>query len=68
LTLFADSKRPGAFNSGSGGHAHRRKEHEKFFPTKVRMTVIQVAAGSKYDARLVPDLSAGATDKPPLEK
>jgi hypothetical protein len=44
-------------NSGGSGHAHKRKDHEKFFPTKVRMTVIQVAAGAKYDASLVPNLS-----------
>lgn len=50
-------------NSGGGGHAHKRKDHEKFFPTKVRMTVVQVSAGSKYDASLVPDLSPVATGK-----
>jgi hypothetical protein len=43
-------------NSGGSGHAHKRKDHEKFFPTKVRMTVIQVASGAKYDASLVPNL------------
>lgn len=43
-------------DSGGGGHAHKRKDHEKFFPTKVRMTVIQVSAGSTYDAKLVPNL------------
>ncbi len=40
-------------NSGGSGHAHNRQDHEKFFPTKVRMTVIQVSAGSKYDSTLV---------------
>jgi hypothetical protein len=55
-------------NSGGGGHAHKRADHEKFFPTKVRMSVIQVAAGSQYDASLVPDPSAAATDKSSLEK
>ena len=44
-------------NSGGSGHAHKRMDHEKFFPTKVRMTVIQVAAGAKYDAKLVPNLT-----------
>lgn len=43
-------------NSGGSGHAHKRQDHEKFFPTKVRMTVIQVSAGSKYDASQVPQL------------
>ena len=55
-------------NSGGSGHAHKRKDHERFFPTKVRMTVVQVSAGSKYDASLVPELSAVATEKPPKEK
>jgi hypothetical protein len=50
-------------NSGGGGHAHKRKDHEKFFPTKVRMTVIQVSAGSKYDASLVPNLSPVTTSR-----
>ena len=50
-------------NSGGGGHAHKRKDHEKFFPTKVRMTVVQVSAGSKYDASLVPDLPPVVADK-----
>ena len=43
-------------NSGGGGHAHKRQDHEKFFPTKVRMTVIQVSVDSKYDPSLVPNL------------
>jgi hypothetical protein len=54
-------------NSGGGGHAHKRKDHEKFFPTKVRMTVIQVSADSKYDAGLVPNLPPGKTETLPLE-
>src|SRR5207253_1494221 len=41
-------------NSGGSGHAHKRADHEKFFPTKVRITMVQVAAGSKYDPSLVP--------------
>jgi len=43
-------------NSGGSGHAHKRPDHEKFFPTKMRITVIQVSAGSKYDPGLVPNL------------
>lgn len=43
-------------DSGGQGHAHKRADHEKFFPTKVRITMVQVAAGSKYDASLVPNL------------
>ncbi|WP_254512758.1 hypothetical protein [Anatilimnocola floriformis] len=43
-------------NSGGNGHAHKRPDHEKFFPTKMRITMIQVSAGAKYDASLVPGL------------
>jgi hypothetical protein len=43
-------------DSGGGGHAHKRKDSEKFFPTKMRITVVQVSAGSKYDPSLVPNL------------
>lgn len=40
-------------DSGGQGHAHRRTDHEKFFPTKVRITMVQVAAGSTYDAGIL---------------
>ena len=30
--------------SGGTGHAHKRVDFEKFFPTKVRLTVVQVSA------------------------
>lgn len=36
-------------DSGGQGHAHKRADHEKFFPTKVRVSMVQVAAGQKYD-------------------
>ena len=36
-------------NSGGQGHAHKRTDHEKFFPTKIRISMIQVAAGEEYD-------------------
>ncbi len=42
--------------SGGNGHAHKRTDHEKFFPTKVRITMVQVSAGSKYDPSLVSNL------------
>ncbi len=35
-------------------HAHKRPDPEKFFPTKVRITMIQVPAGAKYDPSLLP--------------
>jgi hypothetical protein len=44
---------------GKNLHAHKRPDPEKFFPTKVRITMVQVAAGSKYDASLVPNLPGG---------
>ena len=49
-------------NSGGSGHAHKRADHGKFFPTKVRMTLVQVSKGSTYDPALVKELSA-ATGK-----
>jgi len=39
-------------------HAHKRPDPEKFFPTKVRMTLIQVSKGAKYDPAQVPELQA----------
>lgn len=50
-------------NSGGSGHAHKRPDHVKFFPTKVRMTLIQVSAGAKYDPALVPNLPPAADKK-----
>lgn len=43
-------------DSGGQGHAHKRKDHEHYFPTRMRITVVQVSAGSKYDPSLVPNL------------
>ncbi len=43
-------------DSGGSGHAHKRPDHEKFFPTKIRLILIQVSAGSTYDAAMVPHL------------
>ncbi|MFO0921504.1 MAG: hypothetical protein U0905_03340 [Pirellulales bacterium] len=42
-------------DSGGGGHAHKRPDFEKFFPTRVRMTVVQVAKGAKYDPSQLPE-------------
>ena len=41
-------------DSGGQGHAHKRADFEKFFPTTVRITMIQVAAGAKYNAKMLP--------------
>ena len=53
-------------DSGGRGHAHKRKDHERFFPTRMRITVVQVSAGSKYDPSLVPNLprATGGAAKP----
>ena len=48
---------------GAGTKAHTRPDPEKFFPTKVRMTLIQVSAGAKYDPKLVPNLPPGGEKK-----
>jgi hypothetical protein len=41
-------------DSGGQGHAHKREDHENYFPTRVRMSMIQVAAGEVYDPNLLP--------------
>ncbi|WP_339811737.1 hypothetical protein [uncultured Imperialibacter sp.] len=41
-------------DSGGQGHAHRRADPEHFFPTKVRITMVQVAAGETYDPSIIP--------------
>ncbi|HEY0711564.1 MAG TPA: hypothetical protein VGF45_02750 [Polyangia bacterium] len=46
--------------SGGSGFAHLRPDPEKYFPTKLRITMIQVSAGSKYDPSLVPNLAPSA--------
>jgi hypothetical protein len=43
-------------DSGGGGHAHKRPDPEKYFPTRVRITMIQVAKGATYNPKLVPNL------------
>src|SRR5882757_10069951 len=50
--------------SGGSGFAHLRPDFEKFFPTTLRITMIQVSAGSTYDPNKVPAITptdAGAT-------
>src|SRR4051812_39766869 len=51
-------------DTGGAGHAHKRPDPEKFFPTKMRITMIQVAKGSTYDPKLVPNLPANDDPKP----
>jgi hypothetical protein len=47
-------------DSGGGGHAHKRADPENYFPTKVRITMVQVSAGSTYDPGQVPNLAGKA--------
>ena len=49
-------------DSGGQGHAHKRTNHQDFFPTKVRITMVQVAAGETYDPALVPNPGHGKSD------
>lgn len=44
-------------DSGGKGHAHKREDHERYFPTQVRMTMVQVAAGATYDPSWMAELS-----------
>ena len=56
----------------STGFAHLRPDVEEFFPTTVRITMVQVSAGSTYDPSLVPGIGempedAGVGVPPPHE-
>ena len=42
-------------DSGGQGHAHRREDHEHYFPTRVRISMVQVAAGADYDPNIIPE-------------
>jgi hypothetical protein len=44
-------------------HAHKLPDPDKFFPTKVRMTLVQVSKGSTYDPKLVPNLPQAKAKK-----
>ncbi len=44
-------------------HAHKRTDAEKFFPTRVRMTLIQVSKGDTYDPKLLPEQTETAVKK-----
>ncbi len=39
-----------------GNKAHTRADPEKFFPTRVRIIMVQVSEGAKYDPNLVPNI------------
>jgi hypothetical protein len=40
--------------SGGQGHAHKRSDHQNYFPTKVRITLVQVPAGESYQPITLP--------------
>jgi hypothetical protein len=48
-------------SNGGNGFTYLRPDFEKFFPTTVRITMVQVSAGSKYDPGLVPGLDGGTS-------
>lgn len=48
---------------GHNMHAHKLPDPDKFFPTKVRMTLVQVSKGSTYDPNLVPNSPQAAAKK-----
>jgi formylglycine-generating enzyme len=50
--------------SGGGGHAHKRADADKFFPTTMRITMVQVSAGSTY----APEPSPFTGSKPGEER
>ncbi|MDF1860183.1 MAG: hypothetical protein P1U87_08210 [Verrucomicrobiales bacterium] len=43
-------------NAGGKAHAHLQPDLKAFFPTRIRVTMVQVAKGSTYDASRVPGL------------
>jgi hypothetical protein len=54
--------------SGGSGHAHKNPHPQKFFPTKIRLTAIQVSAGAKYDPALLPNLPTKSDEKKPAAR
>lgn len=46
-------------SDGASGHAHKRADAAKFFPTKVRITMVQVSQGAQFDASKVPGWGGG---------
>lgn len=45
-------------NSPGQSHAHLQPDLTRFFPTRIRVTMVQVSKGSAYDPTLVPDLQS----------
>ena len=44
---------------GKKKHAHLQPDLKKFFPTRIRVTMVQVSKGATYDESKVPGLGAG---------
>ena len=47
-----------------GVKVHLRPDPEKFLPTKVRITMVQVAAGATYNPNLVPGIPHDEPESP----
>jgi hypothetical protein len=47
---------------GKGVFAHTQPDPERWFPTTVRIAMIQVSEGSTYDPSLIPGLGGGGAD------
>jgi MYXO-CTERM domain-containing protein len=47
--------------NGSTGFTHLRPDPEHFFPTKMRIAMIQVSKGSSYDPSLLPGAAGGGS-------
>ena len=52
-----------------GNKAHTRADPDRFFPTKIRITMVQVSSGSTYNPKLVPHIPhrKGRTTPPGAE-
>ncbi|WP_236515468.1 MYXO-CTERM sorting domain-containing protein [Sandaracinus amylolyticus] len=57
-------------SDSGGGFAHLRPDPEEFFPTTMRITMVQVAAGATYDPSVIPPTSGVMPDAgvPPVEE
>lgn len=49
-------------------HAHLQPDLKKFFPTRIRVTMVQVSAGATYDSSQVPELQTPRSPERPAAK
>ena len=47
---------------GDSGHLHKRADVDKLFPSKVRITMVQVSAGGTFDPGQVPGMESSPFD------